>query len=107
MMYSQSHNQLLTLIYNSNLNSKDMLLSTFKAQKGITAINLYNSTKSDRLVGSADTPNGTITFVTKMPFDSKKDIYVYPTDIADKDTGEITVINVLSNTVPKEATLVL
>lgn len=79
-----------------------MLLSKFKSTAGIVDIQLYQSTKSERLVGSARTNSGeTVTFVTTIPFDSKSPIFVYPTDI----NGDM--VHVLSNKEQKEAVLTL
>lgn len=92
--------QLLVLVI--TLNKYLMKLSSFKSTAGIGAIDLYQSTKSERLVGSAFTNSGEkVTFVTTVPFDLKGDIYVYPTEV----DGEM--IHMLSNKEKKAAVATL
>ena len=66
-----------------------MTLQEFKTSYGVSAINLYPSTVSDRLVGSIHSSKGDFTVITKAPFDSKESIYAYPTEVksVDESTG--------------------
>lgn len=80
-----------------------MTLQEFKIREKIDKINLYNSTKSDRKVGSF----GDLVIITKEEFDPEKDVYVYPTEKVDMETGEVVMLHVLSNKAPREADLVL
>jgi len=77
-----------------------MNLTEFKAQNGIEKLNFYKSKQSNRMVAS----HGNISIVTTEDFDPKKEQMVYDNP-ASVDT-EIKSF-VLSNTVPRDADMVL
>lgn len=78
-----------------------MTLAEFKSAYGITAINLYQSKSSNRLVGSFHHKGAEQRICTTESFNGSKPVFVYPTEVTDEDTGEISTIYVLSN---KQAT---
>lgn len=80
-----------------------MTLAEFKARYGLSTINFYKSSISNRLVSSL--PNGEM-IVTKENFDSKSDIYVYTVEPGEDNSLENT-IHVFSNKAPKTPDLVL
>lgn len=84
-----------------------MTLQEFKTNYAVTAINLYPSTLSDRLVGSVQSSKGEFTVITKPPFASTEPVFAYPTEVTDKESGEVSTIIVLSNKAPKAPALVL
>lgn len=73
-----------------------MNLAELKATLGVAEIKLYQSTKSSRLVGSV----GEKTIITTEEFDASKPIQVYK-------HPENESIFILSNTIQREANLVL
>lgn len=74
-----------------------MTISEFKASYGIQAINLFQSKSSPRLVGSFSHNGQEHRITSTEVFDINKPVYVYPTEVADSDTGEVTTLYVLSN----------
>lgn len=82
-----------------------MKLAEFKTANGISSINLFNSTKSNRLVGSVSLVTGTLMFITVDDFDQSADVYVYMADEEYQDGKQ--VLYWLSNKEPKAAVVVL
>lgn len=74
-----------------------MTLSEFKSSYGITAINLYQSKSSNRLVGSFHHNAKEHTIVTTETFNGSQPVYVVPTEVPDPETGEVSTIYVLTN----------
>lgn len=74
-----------------------MLLSEFKSQFGISAINLYQSKSSSRLVGSFFHNQKENTIVTTETFNGQQPVFVVPTEVPDPETGEVSTIYVLTN----------
>ena len=85
-----------------------MTLQEFKTANAITSLNLYNSTKSDRLVGSYVNKEGKEqTVISTSGFDKTQPVFVYEVDTVDESTGEMTHLKVLSNKEPKQPDVVL
>lgn len=74
-----------------------MTLAEFKKSYGLTSLNLYQSSKSSRLVGNFSHNGAEHKIATTETFDSNSPIFVYPTDVVDTDSGEITKMYILSN----------
>lgn len=84
-----------------------MTAQEFSKLYEVSEVKLYPSTVSDRLVGTAMTKHGQMTVLTKPPYSQEEPTFVYITNVADKETGEITQIAVLSNKAPKEPAMTI
>lgn len=74
-----------------------MTLAEFKSAFNVTKIDLFKSNSSNRLVGSFMHNDAEQRIVTTETFNASAPVHVYPTDVVNEETGEVTKLYVFSN----------